>query len=57
MLVREVIDIEEDGAGDMGGLVFCFRVPVRLRQIPGGVGYADVRRAQMLGEPVGRNER
>ena len=56
LVVGDLVDVEEAGAGDVRGLVLGAGVAAGGRQVPAGVEDAQVRGAQVRGQPVGRDQ-
>ena len=54
--VGDGVDIEEDGAGNVRGLVFGARIALAAGQVPAPVEDDEVGIVEMVGEPVGGDE-
>ena len=54
--IGDRVDVEEDGARDVGFGELGARVAVELRHVPGAVDHPDGSPRQVLGEPLGRDE-
>ncbi len=55
--IGDLVDVEEDRAGDVRRLIFRPRVAAGAGQEQGRVDHAQVGRAQLGCQPVGRNQR
>ena len=53
LLVREVVDVEEQGAGNVAREVFGLGVTIGGRQVPACVEHDQIRGIEMRGEPIG----
>ena len=53
LLVRHVVDVEEQGAGDVFRQIFGLGVEARRRQMPATVQHEQVGARPMIGEPIG----
>ena len=51
--VRDVINVKEPRAGDMGGVILGLRITPGVGQIPRGIKDAQVWVFQVLSQPVG----
>ncbi len=56
-LVAERVDVEEPGAGDTRSLIFGAAVAPTAHHMPARVDDDEVRLAEMMSEPIGRNQR
>ena len=56
-MIRDLVDVEEAGAGDMRGLVFGPPVAPGVGQVPRSVEYPQIGVLEPLGQPAGRDER
>ena len=51
--IGDLVDVEEDRAGNMLGEIFLMRVPVLGRHVPGGIDDDEVGRIELAGKLVG----
>ena len=55
-MIADRLDVEEHGAGDMAVAILGMRVALLRRQEIRTVDHDQIAIAQMLGEPIGRNQ-
>ena len=52
LFVAQIIDIEEERAGDVLGQVFGLGVPAGGRKMPGGIEYDEIGRFEVRCKPI-----